>query len=93
MTACSIDAVVARAGELHELQLGRRAEELVADPEARRPEIVLGVRRRIVEPGRGGVGDDQLHAGREQFAGDLHDGSRLLGREDLDHDSPPEGQR
>ena len=59
-----VDPVVAGAGQLHQLQLGRGAEELVADAVARRAQVVLGVGGRIVELGLGGIGDDQLHAGR-----------------------------
>ena len=81
-----VDAVVAGARQLHELQLGRRAEELVADAGARRAEVILGVGGCIVELGLGRIGDDQLHARRQQLTRDLHDGSGLRGREDLGHD-------
>ena len=81
-----VHAVVARAGQLHELQLRRGAEEFVADAGARRAQVVLGVGGGVVELGLTGIGDDQLHAGWEQFAGDLHDRGGLGRREDLGHD-------
>src|SRR5262249_7549908 len=81
-----VDPVVTGARQLHELQLGGGAEELVADPEPRRAEIVGGVAGGIVELGLGGIDHEQLHAGRQQLPGDLHDGCGLSGREDLDHD-------
>jgi hypothetical protein len=80
-----VDPVVAGAGQLHELQLGRGAEELVADPRPWRAQIVVGVAGDIVELGLGGIDDDQLHAGRQQLLRDLHDGSGLGRREDLGH--------
>ena len=81
-----VDAIVARAGQLDELQLGRGAEELVADTGARRAQIVLGVGGGVVELGLARIRDDQLHAGRQQIARDVHDRGGLGGREDLGHD-------
>ena len=82
-----VDLVVAGAGELHQLQLGRGAEELVADAVARGAQVVLGVGGGVVELRLGGIDDHQLEAGRKQLARDLHDRGRLLGREDLGHGS------
>ena len=53
-----VDPVAAGAGQLPKLQLGRGAEELVTDPEARRAEVVLGVAGGIVELGLGGIDDE-----------------------------------
>src|SRR5262249_31982711 len=81
-----VHAIVAGAGELDELELGRGAEEFVADAGARRAEIVLGVGGLVVELGLARIGHDQLHAGRQQIARDVHAGGGLGGREDLGHD-------
>src|SRR6266545_3724905 len=80
-----VDAIVARAGQLYELELGRGAEELVADALPRRAQVVLGVDGGVVELWLTWIGDDQLHAGWEQIARDFHDGGGLGGREDLGH--------
>ena len=81
-----VHAIVAGAGQLHELELGRRAEELVADARPRRAQVVLGVAGRIVELRLGRIDDDQLHAGRQELSRNVHDGGGLRGREDLGHD-------
>src|SRR5262249_46731783 len=81
-----VNAVVARAGQLDELELGGGAEELVADARARRAQVILGLGGRVVELGLGGIGDDELHPGRKELAGDLHHGGLLRGCEDLGHD-------
>jgi len=74
--------------QLHELQLRRGAEEFVADPGARRAEIVVGVDSGLVELGFSGIDDDELHPGRKQLARDLHDRRRLRRRDDLGHEYP-----
>src|SRR5207247_3974877 len=81
-----VNPVVTRARQLHELELGGGAEELVADAGARRAEVVLGVGGRVVKLGLAGIGDDQLHPGRKELTGDLEHGGLLRGCEDLGQD-------
>src|SRR4029077_20598361 len=76
-----IHTVVARAQELHELELGRGAEELAADP-AREAHEVFDLGGDVVELRRAHVGDHELVAGRRHRARDAEDLFGLVGREE-----------
>ena len=77
----AVDLVVAGARELHELELRRRAEELVTHPPGE-AEIVLGLRGRFVKLRRVEVGREQLEAGRRERTHELHDHRRLFRAEE-----------
>ncbi len=78
-----IDAVVAGAQQLHQLQLRRRPVERVVHLHLAEADDVLGIRQRGVEFGAAGPRDDCIETGRRQFARDVHRAQRIVGQQDL----------
>jgi hypothetical protein len=74
-----VEAVVAGADELHELQIRRRVVERLPHVLARKAHEVLGVLNGLRET-RVVLGDDlKLEIGRRHGAGDVHDRGRERG--------------